>query len=130
MSIKGHWVVTMPLFSPRKYISIVTVCACVTAIGCCRFSLYHFANAWDDGATLKVHVCRHNGPRESLEANFKNMYDANFKVRNKVVESLDSKHIKQAQTVPKTFLQGGQSVRCCGLVPPGRTKSRVKRRNK
>jgi len=43
------------------------------------FSLYHFANAWDEGDKLKVHVCRHIGPRESLEDNFKNMYNANFK---------------------------------------------------
>lgn len=42
------------------------------------FSLYHFSNAWDEGAGLKVHVNKLIGPREGLEKNFKNMYDAEF----------------------------------------------------
>ena len=46
------------------------------------FSTYHFANAWEEGSLLKVHVNRLNGDRAALEAQFSNMYDAAFKTEH------------------------------------------------
>jgi all-trans-8'-apo-beta-carotenal 15,15'-oxygenase len=45
------------------------------------FSGYHFCNAWEEGALLKVHVNRLIGTRDALEANFSAMYDAVWRVR-------------------------------------------------
>jgi carotenoid cleavage dioxygenase-like enzyme len=45
------------------------------------FSTYHFANAWEEGTTLKVHVNRLIGERGALEANFSDMYSAQWAVR-------------------------------------------------
>jgi all-trans-8'-apo-beta-carotenal 15,15'-oxygenase len=42
------------------------------------FSTYHFANAWEEGSLLKVHVNRLNGDRADLEARFSDMYAASF----------------------------------------------------
>jgi carotenoid cleavage dioxygenase-like enzyme len=42
------------------------------------FSTYHFANAWEEGPLLKVHVNRLNGDRAALEAQFSDMYAARF----------------------------------------------------
>ena len=46
------------------------------------FSTYHFANAWEDGSLLHVHVNRLNGGRASLEEQFSSMYDAQFKTEH------------------------------------------------
>ena len=43
------------------------------------FSTYHFANAWEEGDTLHVHVNRLIGDRTALEANFSNMYAAEWR---------------------------------------------------
>ena len=42
------------------------------------FSTYHFANAWEEGSLLKVHVNRLIGDRAQLEANFSDMYHARW----------------------------------------------------
>jgi all-trans-8'-apo-beta-carotenal 15,15'-oxygenase len=46
------------------------------------FSTYHFANAWEEGSLLKVHVNRLIGERDALEANFSDMYNAQWRVRH------------------------------------------------
>jgi all-trans-8'-apo-beta-carotenal 15,15'-oxygenase len=45
------------------------------------FSTYHFANALEEGSVLKVHVNRLLGDRAALEANFSNMYSAEWQAR-------------------------------------------------
>jgi len=42
------------------------------------FSSYHFANAFEADGLLHVHVCRLNGSRDALEANFSAMYSARW----------------------------------------------------
>jgi len=43
------------------------------------FSTYHFCNAYEEGDTLHVLVCRLIGQRQDLEANFSNMYAAHWR---------------------------------------------------
>lgn len=46
------------------------------------FSSYHFCNAYEENGELHILVNQLNGPRESLEKQFKDMYESNWTTKN------------------------------------------------